>query len=234
MKKIYQIVFIISVLFFIGEQENLVFGQSEIVKMLEGKIATCGLVINESINKTDTTNQVIEDTTKVVQIRYTCRAVSYLVTDKPLYVIDGIPQENDSTFKNLSPEDIEAIFVMKGASAVAIWGSRGGHSVILITLKKKEVKEEKVEKPVEEIVINVFPNPTSNFVNIALNLKEKSEVEVKIYNLQTLESFEVVKEEYEAGKQIINYKTDFLKNGIYTLKIRFGNQIIERKLVIEN
>ncbi|WP_338812179.1 TonB-dependent receptor plug domain-containing protein [Bernardetia sp. Wsw4-3y2] len=226
MKKIYQIIFIIFVLFFIGEQENLVFGQIETqsqlenIKSLFGNISLCSV-------KTDSTNQ------KIIRIRG-C-SPSLTGNTQPLYVIDGIPlSENDSTFKNLSPNNIESITVLKGAAATAIWGSRGANGVILITLRKKEIKEEKIEKLVEEIAINIFPNPTSDFVNIALDIKEKSEVEIQIYNLQTLESYEVVKGEYEAGKQTIKYQTDFLKNGIYTLKIRVGNQIIERKLVIEN
>lgn len=226
MKKIYQIIFALLFLFFTG-QENLAFGQNEIVKILEGKIATCGLVINESINKTDTTNQI-------TSVRIRCGSVSTVSTHKPLYIIDGVPQDADSVLNKISPNDIEAITVLKGATATALYGSRGANGIVLITLKKKEIKEEKIEKPVEEIAINIFPNPTSEFVNIAVNLKEKSVVEIKIYNLQTLESYEVVKEEYEAGKQTINYKTDFLKNGVYTIKIRVGNQIMERKLVIEN
>ncbi|WP_375562760.1 TonB-dependent receptor plug domain-containing protein [Bernardetia sp. OM2101] len=189
-----------------------------------------------SVNQKDSTNQTVKDTTKTAATRFRCRARSTLdLIREPLYIIDGIPlSENDSTFKKLSPNDIESISVLKGATATALYGSRGFNGVILITLKKKEIKEEKTEKSVEEIAINIFPNPTSDFVKIALDIKEKSEVEIKIYNLQTLESYEVVKEEYEAGKQIIKYQTDFLKNGIYNLKIKIGNQIIERKLVIEN
>ncbi len=210
MKKIYQIIFALLLLFFIIGEENILLAQD-----LSNAAPLC---------------------TQKVTIR--CASSTIDVNAQPLFVIDGVPlSENDSIFNKISPDDIESVSIVRGAAAVAIWGSRGANGVILITLKKKEVKEakkEKVEKPVEEIAINIFPNPTSESVNIALHLKEKSEVEIKIYNLQTLESYEVVKEEYETGKQTINYKTDFLKNGVYTLKIRVGNQLIERKLVIEN
>ncbi|WP_338792955.1 TonB-dependent receptor plug domain-containing protein [Bernardetia sp. MNP-M8] len=243
MKKIYQIIFIISVLFFIGEQENLVFGQSEIVKMLEGKISC--FQISSSSTKTDSTNQIVKDTTQAINNNKEERIFernprfcpsSFVANDgKPLYVIDGVPQENDSlVLIKINANDIESITILKGATATALYGCRAVNGVIIITTKKKEIKEEKIEKPVEEIKINIFPNPTSDFVNIDLDIKEKSEVEIQMYNLQTLESYEVVKGEYEVGKQTIKYQTDFLKNGIYNLKIKIGNQIIERKLVIEN
>nr|WP_245532647.1 T9SS type A sorting domain-containing protein [Bernardetia litoralis] len=86
---------------------------------------------------------------------------------------------------------------------------------------------------VEEISINVFPNPTSESVNITLNLKEKSEIEIIMYNLRTLESHEVSKEIYEAGEQKINWNVDSLQKGTYNIKIKIGNQIFNRKLLIE-
>lgn len=255
MKKNYQIIFIFFLLFFITGKENLVFGQIDTTTVqtaLAGKIVCVQVIAlvddkplpTVNINgvphyeaKVKDTTQTVKDTTKTT-IRIRSCSPSILPNKSPLFVVDGIPlSESDLSLINISPDDIESVSVMKGRVATAIYGFRGQNGVILITLKKKEVKEtkkEKVEKPIEEIAINIFPNPTSEFVNIALDLKEKSEVEIKIYNLQTLESYEVVKGEYEAGKQKINYKTDFLKSGIYTLKIKVGNQIIERKLVIEN
>ncbi|MDR3132812.1 MAG: TonB-dependent receptor [Prevotellaceae bacterium] len=53
---------------------------------------------------------------------------------EPLYVIDGIPVEQG--LLNINTNDIEAIDVLKDASAAAIYGSRGSNGVILITTKK--------------------------------------------------------------------------------------------------
>lgn len=65
----------------------------------------------------------------------------------PLFVVDGVPM-NDGTYslnsggvslnplQDLNPNDIENISVLKDASAVAIYGSRGANGVILITTKK--------------------------------------------------------------------------------------------------
>ena len=51
----------------------------------------------------------------------------------PLYVVDGVQVGNDASFVN--PSDIEAIDVLKDASATAIYGSAGANGVIMITTK---------------------------------------------------------------------------------------------------
>ncbi len=66
---------------------------------------------------------------------------------EPLFVVDGVPL-NDGVYsggqgavslnplQDLNPNDIENISVLKDASAVAIYGSRGANGVIIITTKK--------------------------------------------------------------------------------------------------
>lgn len=51
----------------------------------------------------------------------------------PLYVVDGIRQDN---INNLNPSDIESYEVLKDASALAIYGTQASNGVILITTKK--------------------------------------------------------------------------------------------------
>lgn len=53
----------------------------------------------------------------------------------PLIVLDGIPLAAMS-LGDISPNDIEAMDVLKDASATAIYGSRAANGVILITTKK--------------------------------------------------------------------------------------------------
>lgn len=54
----------------------------------------------------------------------------------PLFVVDGIPMDDDFSMTNLNPQDIESIEVLKDASSSAIYGSRGANGVILVTSKK--------------------------------------------------------------------------------------------------
>ena len=78
-------------------------------------------------------------------------------TNQPLIVVDGVPMDNftgadNADFWNpsldmgnglsdINPEDIESMSVLKGASAAALYGSRAGNGVILITTKKGVKKE---------------------------------------------------------------------------------------------
>jgi TonB-linked SusC/RagA family outer membrane protein len=52
---------------------------------------------------------------------------------KPLYIVDGIPVNN---IDNISPDDIQAMDVLKDGSAAAIYGTRGTNGVIIITTKR--------------------------------------------------------------------------------------------------
>lgn len=56
----------------------------------------------------------------------------------PLYVIDGVIS-NEFDFNNINPGDIENFQVLKDAAATAVYGTRGGNGVVLVTTKKGTV-----------------------------------------------------------------------------------------------
>jgi len=59
---------------------------------------------------------------------------SISANNNPLFVIDGIPTTQG--IDDFNPADIESMEILKDASAVAIYGSRGANGVILITTKR--------------------------------------------------------------------------------------------------
>src|SRR5439155_19081382 len=79
---------------------------------------------------------------------------SISASNDPLYVVDGVPLQNDATtpqaagigsinaalarnpLNSINPNDIESITVLKDASATAIYGSRAANGVILIQTKR--------------------------------------------------------------------------------------------------
>lgn len=80
------------------------------------------------------------------------RGASSLSTDnQPLFVVDGVPLTNSlnnvgqigsdnkvdygNAISNINPDDIENISILKGPSAAALYGSRAGNGVVLITTK---------------------------------------------------------------------------------------------------
>lgn len=73
--------------------------------------------------------------------------------NQALVVVDGVPFDNSNTnssnqrtgrggydfgsaLSDINPDDIESVNVLKGAAATALYGSRAGNGVVLITTKK--------------------------------------------------------------------------------------------------
>lgn len=59
---------------------------------------------------------------------------------EPLFVIDGIPVDEDN-FRSLNQNDIATFSILKDAAATSIYGNRGGNGVIIITTKKGKYNE---------------------------------------------------------------------------------------------
>jgi iron complex outermembrane receptor protein len=87
---------------------------------------------------------------------------SISASNEPLYVIDGVPIQNDQTeasgigigggaalarnpLNMLNPSDIANITVLKDASATAIYGSRGANGVVLIETRRGAAGVSQVE-----------------------------------------------------------------------------------------
>ena len=62
----------------------------------------------------------------------------------PLVVVDGV-QGNMDLFRQVPPNEIESVDVLKDASATAIYGSRGAPGVIIVTTKKNKADRSTVE-----------------------------------------------------------------------------------------
>lgn len=91
------------------------------MEMLTGKVA--GLNIN-------TTAAANPNSTSDLQIR---GATSLSASNSPLIVIDGVP---GGDIRNLAPQDIESMTVLKDAASAAIYGTRGANGVILVQTRK--------------------------------------------------------------------------------------------------
>lgn len=111
---------------------------SDIMGGLQGKVA--GLQISSVSGDPGTSKSVV------------IRGFSSLAgSNQPLFVIDGVPMENNTVnsgdelnhnydFGNganaINPDDVADISVLKGAAATALYGSRAANGVIMITTKK--------------------------------------------------------------------------------------------------
>lgn len=52
-----------------------------------------------------------------------------------LYVVDGYPLQDADNFKQISPNDIESMEILKDAASAAIYGSRAANGVVIVTTK---------------------------------------------------------------------------------------------------
>ena len=56
-------------------------------------------------------------------------------SNEPLWVIDGIVVGSNFNLNNINSSDIKSIEILKDASSIAIYGSRGANGVVLVTTK---------------------------------------------------------------------------------------------------
>ena len=112
--------------------------ESNVTNALSGKVA--GLQVVKGSNGPASSSKIV------------LRGNNSLTGDnQPLIVVDGVPMDNFTGSNNndfwnpaadmgnglgdLNPDNIESMSVLKGASAAALYGSRAGNGVILITTK---------------------------------------------------------------------------------------------------
>ncbi len=116
-------------------------GDPSVIGALDGKVA--GLQMN-------TASTGLGGSTKI-----TIRGNSSLTdNNQPLWIVDGVPFTDNNTSDasafggydrggtsfDINPEDIESISVLKGPNAAALYGSRAGNGVILVTTKRGSSK----------------------------------------------------------------------------------------------
>lgn len=112
--------------------------QENVINALAGRVA--GVTVNQIGGVGSSTSIVIRGATSLTS------------DNQPLFVIDGVPVSNSMSnmrgmgdrnevdygnpISDLNPEDIESLTVLKGPSAAALYGSRAGNGVIIVTTKK--------------------------------------------------------------------------------------------------
>lgn len=111
--------------------------QENVLNGLAGKVA--GVTINSTGGTGSSVSMVIRG------------ATSLSSDNQPLFVVDGVPListlnnitefgsrnpvDYGNAISDLNPDDIENVSILKGPSAAALYGSRAGNGVVLITTK---------------------------------------------------------------------------------------------------
>jgi len=125
----------------VKSDELVATGKTDVANALQGKVA--GVLISQSGGGIGSTSRI--------EIR---GASSLSDNNQPMIVVDGVPFNNQDAsnagvwggresaggLADINPQDIESISVLKGPNAAALYGSRAGNGVILITTKKGSSK----------------------------------------------------------------------------------------------
>ncbi len=128
------------------------------VNSLSGKVAGVQIT-NTTANAGSAPNVIIR-----------CNS-SFPNNNRTLYVIDGKPFENLDNIKEINPDDINSVSVLKGAGATALYGSKASNGAIIITTKKglsksdiKKLKDKQMQldptnEDYDSFVENAFESP---------------------------------------------------------------------------
>ncbi|MEB2777561.1 SusC/RagA family TonB-linked outer membrane protein [Algoriphagus sp. D3-2-R+10] len=133
--------------------------QENVLSSLSGRMP--GVTINQTSGPGSSMSMVI-------------RGATSLTTDnQPLFVVDGVPMSNSlnnvrqngdgnqvdygNAISDINPDDIESISVLKGPSAAALYGTRAGNGVVIITTKSGKAGK---TMGISFSTSNVFERPT--------------------------------------------------------------------------
>lgn len=125
-------------------------GSDELAKVVHENVLTsmAGKVTGVTINSTGGAGSTVS-----MVIR---GATSMSTDNQPLFVVDGVPMTSSvnniggfgsgnlvdygNAISDIDPESIESVSILKGPSAAALYGTRAGNGVVLITTKKSDRK----------------------------------------------------------------------------------------------
>ena len=146
------------------------------IKQLSSFLMLC-LFAQISFAQTSEKQNLKLDTKKptVVVVKGNKKDTSIMVKgETPLYIVDGKEIKN---VNDISPNDIEKIDVLKGASAKALYGKKGEKGVVVITTKKKNnASADKEDKALKEVTVKVLTKEGKNIKNNKEDKKENGEL----------------------------------------------------------
>lgn len=150
------------------------------------------------------------------------------------YGVRGFPGVNGFPYKALPVGDqggygLNDIIVCQLKDQIG-WG----HILMFLGNKnvKTDIKREVDTTPQKETILNAYPNPFNSQIKITYNLKNRGQVNLKLYN-SIGQQIALLKNEYEnSGVHEINYRNDKLSSGIYFLTLNHSGEIVTQKIVL--
>ncbi len=92
--------------------------------------------------------------------------------------------------------------------------------------------EQSVIVSVEDGLFQNFPNPFNPSTNISYSIKEQSKVELIVYDILGREVKVLVDKNQNPGIYKVNFNADDLSSGIYFYRLKIGNKIMIKKMIL--
>ncbi len=90
-----------------------------------------------------------------------------------------------------------------------------------------------VDDIANNVDVNVYPNPVSEFGVIKFNTNARQNVEIELYNSVGQLVKQIENKEYNKGSYSVDFSVSDLNAGIYILKIRSNNQVNTQKVIVK-
>jgi len=84
------------------------------------------------------------------------------------------------------------------------------------------------------ISLNIYPNPASGNATISISLNEAQNVSVEIYNTIGEKVYSFEQGQLSADEHNITFSTSNLTNGVYFVKVKAGENMIAKKIIVNN
>ncbi len=78
-----------------------------------------------------------------------------------------------------------------------------------------------------------YPNPFNPSTNITFTIAQSSEVSLALYSSLGIKVSEPINGFMTAGKHIVNFDAKELPSGVYFYRLRAGNSVITKKMILE-
>lgn len=152
------------------------------------------------------------------------RGVSSLnASTDPLIVIDGVPT-NANQFRNLNPEDIDTVSILRDAAATSIYGNRGANGVIIVKTKGGKFNTPLALSYSSTTGVSVLPTNRYNLANAREFLTIQKNLGV---NVMGVDQKDLTYEEINAYPINTNWTKEFFRPDVvlqHNLNATFGGE----------
>lgn len=91
---------------------------------------------------------------------------------------------------------------------------------------------DEVSVPLEHALTAIYPNPFNDSTNIVFNLTKPSEVDISLYDIRGLEIQTLTHATYAAGPHKLTLQANDLSSGMYFLRFKAGETLLNNKILL--